>query len=373
MKTLKCVFTSCCAILLCAAIFFFAACGKASPGKTFEGIDTEPINQDANTTAEVSSVSSEDNEDSLQVPVKEYHLGETVSTDILEFTLDYAEFAISLHNGTAGDWNYICLPKDYDSVKDSNSCFVAAIGHTLISLQFTAKNLNRVDTSFANTNNPAFLTVHYQETDYAWECNSGLYPSKDGYDWNGVEHEARIKPQETLHFRTSADIATSVGNVSDPFLITFALPMSTGEVEQFMYSVTEEDIKGYKDSEISLEEAISSFRYDKAHEYFNNHLSEFKKLDTEEILALTQTEGAKMLLCMQNESVDKKGNVFDGKSKITYFYKTTQVTVPYKVAENILQIDMNSTSYRCSVYMIKDNTYLLLNEGKVFGIILIEI
>ncbi len=354
-------------ILALVMLFMLVACDEESSSEVIPSSESK-----IDSSSNESKVGSEPESEPEPEPEPEFHLGEMVSTDILEFTLDYAEFAIALHNGSAGDWKYICLPKDYDADKDDNSCFVAAMGHTLISLEFTAKNLNRVDMSIADQSDSKFLTVKYMDTEYVWECNSGLYPSKDGYDWEGVEGSAKTTPQEIMHFRTSADIATNVADLTDPFSISFELPTSSGEKEKFTYCITKEDIEAYKDREISLDEAVNAFRYDKPQEHFKNHLSEYTELSTEEITSLTRTDGVKMLMCHQDNSIDKKGNVFDGNGLITYYYKTTKVSLPYTITDNKLCIESSANTYQCSVYRITEDIYLLLNNGDVFGIILIE-
>lgn len=56
-----------------------------------------------------------------------YEIGDTVSTDIFEFTLDAAALTIALN--CSYDDNYF-TPKGYSAQSDSGNPFVAPVGHT---------------------------------------------------------------------------------------------------------------------------------------------------------------------------------------------------------------------------------------------------
>ena len=70
-----------------------------------------------------------------QEDVQYFQLGDTVSTDIFEFTLDTAALTIALNNRTANDGtagNYF-TPKEYDTQQDAQNPLVASKGHTYAS------------------------------------------------------------------------------------------------------------------------------------------------------------------------------------------------------------------------------------------------
>ena len=272
-------------IIMCIVLLFvLSSCGNtetpasgtsSSNNSTYSSeIKNDSSAIDENSTEPIES--SEMVEESQPEPVETYRLGDTVTTDILEFTLDYAELAIALHSGSAGDWDDILTPKEYDAEKDTDAIYVASLGHTLVSIQFSAKNLNRVDLQIADSYDDSFLTVKYKETDYKWDCHTKIIPSQNGYDWDSVVNSAIVKPQQDMLFRTSSDIAVEVEKLTDSFMITFMLPTSSGKSQEYTYLITEQDIAAYKNREIPIEEAVSHFRYDKAQEYFKKHV---KKID----------------------------------------------------------------------------------------------
>lgn len=72
--------------------------------------------------------------------IQYYKLGDTVSTDIFEFTLNAAEFTIALNNVNDDD-RY--TPKAYDPQDDADNPYVAPVGHTYAAFSYTVSNLNR--------------------------------------------------------------------------------------------------------------------------------------------------------------------------------------------------------------------------------------
>ncbi|MBO5462882.1 MAG: hypothetical protein J6A49_06160 [Clostridia bacterium] len=71
-----------------------------------------------------------------------YKIGDTVSSDILEFTLDKATLAIALNN--VMDENY-GSPKEYNAQADNNNPFVCAKGNTYAAFTYTINNRDRTN------------------------------------------------------------------------------------------------------------------------------------------------------------------------------------------------------------------------------------
>ena len=74
-----------------------------------------------------------------------YQIGDTVSTDIFEFTLDAAAFTIALNRVYGSDY---FTPKEYDASADSGNPFVASVGHTYVAFTYTVKCLDRSSNEF---------------------------------------------------------------------------------------------------------------------------------------------------------------------------------------------------------------------------------
>ncbi|MCD7717266.1 MAG: hypothetical protein LUI39_12600 [Lachnospiraceae bacterium] len=92
-----------------------------------------------------------------------YRLGDSISTDIMDFTLDSAQFAIALEN-TYGD-DYL-LPKEYDASDDAKNPFVASIGHTLVYFSMIITNNNRTSLNINDTFSDwtsSFVSVIYDD------------------------------------------------------------------------------------------------------------------------------------------------------------------------------------------------------------------
>ena len=180
-------------------------------------------------------------------PDQALHPGDTVSTDLFEFTLDYAQLAYSLHGESVEDRQLICRPKEYDPISDNDIKYVAHVGTTLVSLQYTITNLNRVDYPFAK---PADLAerphVIYKDKEYLASYRDCFFSNEGDSEWSPVSLAARLHPQQSLSFRTVASIPVDVKELKDSFEISFILLTSSGEKKEFTYLVTEADLSEYQ-------------------------------------------------------------------------------------------------------------------------------
>lgn len=194
--------------------------------------------------------------------VQYYKPGETVSTDLVEFTLDEAEFAIALVNSSDRDTGLekFFTPKEYDAEKDAKNPYVAAVGHTYAAITYTVNNLNRADTRIEGSRD--FVTVTYNGEDYVpeeWDSfrygaemhhqekmevsNGSAYTYKPG-EWHAVPGTVTsmlLMAGEKTSYRAIVDIPVEVESLTDDFLITFTLPNSDETTSSFTYLVTQAD------------------------------------------------------------------------------------------------------------------------------------
>lgn len=185
-----------------------------------------------------------------------YSVGETVETDVVSFTLDRAELAIALENsmgvglaeaadGVAGG-NFF-LPKEYDANDDAKNPFVAAKGHTLISMTFTVKNLDRSSVELCDWGLYQFITIKYNGNTYTGKSSSddnfksqigAINENDEG--WRDIRtSQIYVYGGEATSYKVYIDIPTETESLSSPFEITFALPTSSGETQSFTYAINQ--------------------------------------------------------------------------------------------------------------------------------------
>lgn len=179
-------------------------------------------------------------------------VGETASTDIAEFTLEDAQFAYYLNDGTL-------IPTD-----EPNPNYSASAGHCLVSLTFTLTNTDRAGyLSFCNPFpenrwKPNFV-LEYEGKEYP--VNSHSLGNKNGETFsmkdtltsmaNAVivdkETGAFVRePQyssyllragSTVTIRAAGVVAVDPENLTDGFELSVDVPNSKGEYETFTYAV----------------------------------------------------------------------------------------------------------------------------------------
>lgn len=190
---------------------------------------------------------------------KTYSIGETVETDIVSFTLDRAELTIALGNsqgigslqaadGPAGGDFF--LPKEYDAADDTDNPFVAPKGHTLVSLTFSADNLDRQSVNLDGTNATRFIAVEYNGktyTDDAKLYHKGNeieveYGAKNSNDSGWKTHSVSnilLSAGEKASFKCYADIPVEISDLNSPFKVTFNLPNSAKETVPYTYLINQ--------------------------------------------------------------------------------------------------------------------------------------
>lgn len=177
-----------------------------------------------------------------------YHIGDTVSTDIAEFTLNDSQLTIALSN-VVDDTYY--SPREYDAERDAINPLVAKTGHTFVYVDFT---LSAIDRSSISVNDNAYHNGDLYKISYNGKTSKGNFEigaektisSNDfGKVVNG-EWERRtntvagitISKGGKSQFRGYADIE-NIENLKDKYYITFKLPNSQGKTQDFTYVINE--------------------------------------------------------------------------------------------------------------------------------------
>lgn len=192
-----------------------------------------------------------------------YNVGDTVETDIVRFTLDRAELAIALENSGAAsvgygadglaDDNYF-MPKEYNAEEDADNPYVAAKGNTLVSLTFTAENLDRDFLNLDDNDPEDFFAVEYDGTAYTGERDFDKdgalivrygVENANGEGWKDYSHMGMpvsgilLEVGETASYKCYIDIPVEIEDLSSPFKITVNLPNSDDETTPFTFVVNE--------------------------------------------------------------------------------------------------------------------------------------
>ena len=210
-------------------------------------------NTDTSSGGEDSTPTDEEPQEDTQY----YQLGDTVSTDIFEFTLDTATMTIALNNRTANDGtagNYF-TPKEYDPKQDAENPLVASKGHTYASFTYTVKNLDRASAKF---HDGSFTSVEYNGETYTKMDEGAYYQFQDNdrrmykdakgklqntkaYIWyKGPGDEFSLEVDAAESRRAYVDMSVDVDDLSSDFKLTVYIPTSDGTKSSFTYLVTEE-------------------------------------------------------------------------------------------------------------------------------------
>lgn len=204
----------------------------------FVGCSSTPATEETNTTkpTETTQVETESQTpEPTNEQINELKIGETASTDIVELTLESADLTIAVEN-TRGETFF--LPKEYNAEKDSENPFVAAKGHTLVAITYTAKNLDRTEVEFDGFFNPTFITVEYEGKQYPLDTVYGCIKENEG-EWEDAVglNNILLLVNEQITSRCYGDISVETESLDNMFKVIFHLPTSSGETEDFVYVV----------------------------------------------------------------------------------------------------------------------------------------
>lgn len=191
----------------------------------------------------------EETKQESKIPEVTYNIGDTVSTDIAQFTLNDSQLTIALSNVI--DENY-GLPKEYDAQRDVQNPYVAKVGHTLVYLEYTITNTNRsgsmdIQTSIANMqyNDKIYSTVYdTNSSSYTGRLTAIKMEIATSYGtvatnkWKRIETtNSLLSTQEKASYRQYIDISENIENINDKYYINIKLPTSEGQEQNFTYIV----------------------------------------------------------------------------------------------------------------------------------------
>ncbi|MCD7885975.1 MAG: hypothetical protein LUI87_20140 [Lachnospiraceae bacterium] len=182
-----------------------------------------------------------------------YYIADQVETDIVRLTVDSADFAIALNaeseytllenTSTAYIDEYYGTPAEY--VDGDSYKYVASKGHTLVALTLTTENLDRADIQSAIKG----ISVIYNDETYTGALYNLCHSDDGGKTWtastsNGVPKAFEINyyyldQGETKTERVYFDIAVEVESLTDSFILKIPVVNSSGEYEEFYYSINE--------------------------------------------------------------------------------------------------------------------------------------
>lgn len=171
-------------------------------------------------------------------------LGTMVSTDIMELTLDRAQLAVALENSfSTNNANAYGTPKEYDSADDASNPMVAAVGHTLVFVSFTCRNLDRGSIDLGGSFNPQFTSVEYNGKNYDNDIEFKAERKEGATNWSTYSSSnVLLSAGETCSVRGMIDIPVDATSLDDSFDVVFYLPNSSGKTEPFVYTVTAADV-----------------------------------------------------------------------------------------------------------------------------------
>ena len=224
------------------------------------GTPTQPEENKSDEVAEVTDDESsveelaedetpKEEEPSEEEPVLERHnVGETVATDLVEFTLDDTSFAVALVNSVPSgnditpEEDFYLLPKEYDPEEDAKNAFVASKGHTFVSIVFTANNLDRNSIDLDTYEGTAYDFVNvvykgktYTTFDFVKKSWWTLPKSHAGVSGTTVANTLIWTEGPEVH-RGYIDLPFEPDSLDDSFDLIVTLPNSDGTLTSFMFT-----------------------------------------------------------------------------------------------------------------------------------------
>ena len=229
-------------LLISLSLLVIASATACSSDKTEKATD-EASSTEA-TQTEGTKTEQPETEKTNEYEGTTYKLGETVSTQILEFTLDRADLSIAMVNTI--DENY-ALPKEYNPEEDKNNPFVAPKGTTYVPLTFTLNNLDRatLDIDLVDSNGTNISIIYNGET---YTCNwwdNDIHYCYELFEDGGYNEytygNILMHVGEKRTFRAYLELPTDVEDLNSDFIITFDIADVNNTFVEYAYKVTGED------------------------------------------------------------------------------------------------------------------------------------
>lgn len=232
-----------------------------------------------NSSLQATSKSTDNEKEETQY----YQLGDTVSTDILDFTLLDCKFAI---------YASATLNETYLQPVEESTMYGAKVGHSLAIPSFTITNKDRSGNINIGANGGE-LSWSISYGDKEWFLRKfGLDDSEpsplmslspgaiiDPNSGNMIEkHDAMnylLDAGETISFRTIGVLVGEPENYNDEFKFNVEIPTSSGSKTSFTYIVTEEGRLKLEEERRSAEEEEARL----AQEAENEHLAAIAPID----------------------------------------------------------------------------------------------
>ncbi|MDY2608640.1 MAG: hypothetical protein SOV91_00095 [Eubacteriales bacterium] len=174
-------------------------------------------------------------------PETYYNIGDTISTDLFNFTLDVATLAIALENTSGENFGE---PKEYNPKEDNDNPYVAPTGHTYAAFTYTVENISRSSEEFHGSSS-GFVKVIYKDIEYNTtleEC-AALYHQDHEYYFNGSMHTDKantwypfpsfnmlVGAGEKQSRKACADFAIEADSLTDAFYLRISVPSTKGAV-----------------------------------------------------------------------------------------------------------------------------------------------
>lgn len=177
------------------------------------------------------------------------NLGETSSTDIVELTINDAQFAYylsSVRNVGKPTKTYI-TPYKTESERGNDTFFAAPTGHAYVWLSFDIKNTDRGNSlSFGGSFNDWEWAIKYNGKEYAMKGYD--LSDADGSGGINMAHAAvnnygndasniLLYAGEGASIRAFGVVGIDPSSLDDGFELIIRLPNSSGKYEKFVYTV----------------------------------------------------------------------------------------------------------------------------------------
>ena len=285
-------------------------------------------------------------------------IGDTVATDILELTLDDAQFTVAVSNSSK-NWGE---PKEYNATDDAKNPYVAAKGHTLVYVSFTLNNLDRdsinIDGSFGGN---SFIKAKYQDQTYDEDIKYVAERVWGEVEW--APHSSSnilLLTGEKISYRGYMDIPVEAKE-GDSFDLTFCLPTSGDSTTEFSFGATAEDSAAAAENEKKrIDEIVAE----------NNKKIEARKTEASpEIVAAVQAavEGSWDYTTYASGSAIRNELIFDGNNGITVYTTSLGTTFEkvgtYTVCEKDIFVDFYDALYLdCFIPYTLENGSITLSE-----------
>lgn len=222
-------------LALVMALSLCACSGTEAPA------ETTPARSEPTAAVETEPVETEPVETEPELP--KVNLGDTISTDIWDFTLNDAVLSIYASSTTDGTY---AKPVDKES-----GIYVASVGRNLTCLSFVVKNKDRGHLSIGDGGSGDWslrtLSIVNGEDEYpikGFDLNN-----KDGFGGlsmdcgtiNGQKygsHNYIMDGGQTIIVQIVGIVGVEAENLPDTFYLKVGVPNSSGETEYFEYEIT---------------------------------------------------------------------------------------------------------------------------------------